>query len=168
MVTSKTTAVDWVLLNYRVPRDPSTPRIAIWRRLRRLGVAPLGDGLVALPDDIRTRERLEWVADQVEAAGGTATLWRAETLSRAEERRIAEGMSLARRAEYLSIIHDAQAADSAPEAERGRRVKRLRRELRDVQRRDYFPPAERESARIEVEKLARTTWPPLETGNRTR
>src|SRR5205814_10539904 len=28
--------VEWVLLAYRVPREPSSPRIAIWRRLRRL------------------------------------------------------------------------------------------------------------------------------------
>ena len=33
----------WVLLSYRVPREPSTPRIAVWRRLRQLGVAQLGD-----------------------------------------------------------------------------------------------------------------------------
>ena len=39
----------WVLLCYRLPREPSTPRIAVWRKLKRLGVAQLGDGLVALP-----------------------------------------------------------------------------------------------------------------------
>ena len=38
----------WVLLSYRMPREPSTPRIAVWRRLRQLGAAQLGDGLVAL------------------------------------------------------------------------------------------------------------------------
>ena len=26
----------WVFLLYRLPRDPSTPRIALWRTLRRL------------------------------------------------------------------------------------------------------------------------------------
>jgi hypothetical protein len=67
-----------VLLTYRVPRVPSTPRIAIWRKLRSMGVAQIGDGLVALPDDARTREQLEWVAADVDAAGGSAILWRAE------------------------------------------------------------------------------------------
>src|SRR5213080_3282008 len=55
----------WVLLAYRLPRDPSTPRIALWRTLRRLGAAQLLDGLVALPADSRTREQLEWAADGV-------------------------------------------------------------------------------------------------------
>jgi hypothetical protein len=29
----------WVLLSYRMPREPSTPRITIWRKLKRLGIA---------------------------------------------------------------------------------------------------------------------------------
>ena len=58
----------WVLLAYRLPREPSTPRIALWRRLRRLGAAQLVDGLVALPHDARTREALEWLADEDTAA----------------------------------------------------------------------------------------------------
>lgn len=45
----------WVLLSYRLPREPSTPRITIWRKLKRLGVAQISDGLVALPADARTR-----------------------------------------------------------------------------------------------------------------
>jgi hypothetical protein len=44
----------WVLLAYRLPREPSNPRVGVWRKLERLGVARLGDGLVALPADART------------------------------------------------------------------------------------------------------------------
>ena len=43
--------MEWLLLAYRMPREPSTPRIAVWRKLGGLGVAKLGDGLVALPAD---------------------------------------------------------------------------------------------------------------------
>ena len=63
------------MLAYRLPREPSTPRIAVWRRLRRLGALQLVDGLVALPLDPHTREALEWVAEEVEQAGGEATVW---------------------------------------------------------------------------------------------
>ena len=45
----------WVLLTYHLPREPSTPRITLWRKLNRLGVAKISDGLVALPLDSRTR-----------------------------------------------------------------------------------------------------------------
>ena len=47
----------WVLLSYRIPREPSTPPIAVWRKLKRLGVGQIGDGVVALPADARTTPR---------------------------------------------------------------------------------------------------------------
>ena len=40
--------ISWVLLAYRLPREPSTPRSALWRKLRRLGAAQVLDGLAAL------------------------------------------------------------------------------------------------------------------------
>jgi hypothetical protein len=54
-----------VLLAYRLPREPSTPRIAVWRKLERLGVARLGDGLVGLPADTRNREQVDWLAQEI-------------------------------------------------------------------------------------------------------
>ena len=66
---------EWVQLAYRLPREPSTPRIAVWRRLRRLGAVQVVDGLVALPRDSRTQEQLEWLADEIVEANGDATIW---------------------------------------------------------------------------------------------
>jgi len=74
---------EWVLLSYRIPREPSTPRIAVWRKLKRLGVAQIGDGLAALPADARTLEQFEWLAEEIDEAGGSSTLWRAELTSNA-------------------------------------------------------------------------------------
>ena len=58
-----------MLLAYRLPREPSTPRSALWRKLRRLGAVQVLDGLAALPLDARNREQLEWLADEVVEAG---------------------------------------------------------------------------------------------------
>jgi hypothetical protein len=143
--------VSWVVLLHRVPREPSTPRIAIWRRLRALGVAQLGDGVVALPEDARTREHLEWVADRVLEAGGTALLLRAQAFTRRDEQTIARGMAAARGEEYEHVRREADEADLDDGV---RRLRRLRKELRGIQRRDYFPPAERELAATAVSELA--------------
>ena len=145
---------EWVLFAYRLPREPSTPRIALWRALRRLGVVQLLDGLVALPADSRTREQLEWLADEVLEAGGEASVWLARPGSAAQERALATRMQGAVSAEYLSVLGDAQAALAAPSGERKRTLARLRRELRRVTRRDYFPSDEREHAVAAVEVLA--------------
>jgi hypothetical protein len=63
------------MLSYRLPREPSRPRIALWRQLKRFGVAQISDGLVALPAEARTREQLEWAA-AVAAVDRSATAGR--------------------------------------------------------------------------------------------
>ena len=48
----------WVLLIYRLPREPSRHRVAVWRKLKDLGALYLQDGVAALPEDAVTREPL--------------------------------------------------------------------------------------------------------------
>src|SRR3954468_5602586 len=95
---------EWVLLAYRLPREPSTPRIAVWRKLKRLGVAQLGDGLVGLALDARTREALRWLGDEIAEAGGEASVWLARPGTQAQERALAEAMAAAVVAEYAALI----------------------------------------------------------------
>lgn len=142
------------MLVYRLPREPSTPRITLWRKLRRLGVASVVDGVVALPLDSRNREQLEWLADEVVEAGGEATIWVARPSTAAQERALAASMSERIAGEYRSIVADADRALAAGTAERRRTLARLRRELRRVGSRDYFPPPERDQARAALERLA--------------
>ena len=141
-----------MLLNYRLPREPSTPRITVWRKLKRLGVAQLGDGLVALPADARTQEQLEWLADEIGEAGGTSTLWRARLTSRSQERALIRGMAEARAVEYRAIRDRATAVGST-DVEKLRARRTLRGELRKVRRRDFFPPPEWDEARAAVQAL---------------
>ncbi|MFH8386104.1 Chromate resistance protein ChrB [Kitasatospora sp. NPDC018058] len=143
-----------MLLSYRIPREPSTPRIAVWRKLKQLGVVQISDGLVALPADARTREQLEWIAEEVTEAGGTAGVWLAQPGTLAQERELAGAMATARADEYRKVAESAAALKGQPEAERLRAVRRLRTELHRIVRRDYFPPRERDAARAAVEHLA--------------
>jgi hypothetical protein len=146
--------LEWVLLAYRIPREPSTPRISVWRKLRRLGAAQLGDGLVALPNDARTKEQLEWIADEVLEAGGEATLWIARAGSAGQERSLAAAMAEAVGEEYLAVIEAADAAAGESDSARRRIAARLRRELHRIAQRDHFPPLDREKAHRAVERLA--------------
>jgi hypothetical protein len=146
----------WVFLAYRLPREPSTPRIAVWRKLRRLGVVQLLDGLVALPLDNRTREQLEWLADEVAEAGGQASIWLAQPGSVAQERSLVAQFQAAIAGEYQAVAAAATAAVDDEPTTRRRLLGRLRRELHRIAARDYFPPAERDLAHQAVERLAAT------------
>jgi len=143
-----------VLLAYRLPREPSTPRSALWRKLRRLGAAQLLDGLAALPLDARNREQLEWLADEVVEAGGEATIWVGELGSAAQERELARRMAEGVAADYRLLIDEVDTARGQPLGQRRRTLGRLRRELRRIRARDYFPPPERELAQQALAELA--------------
>ena len=138
-----------------MPREPSTPRITVWRKLRRLGAIQPVDGLVALPADARTKEQLEWVAEEVLDAGGEATVWLGRPGSAADERRLAARMSAAIAEEYravLAAVDEARREDSL--SARRRVLARLGRELQRIGRRDFFPPPERDEASAAVRRLA--------------
>lgn len=150
-------AEEWVLLSYRLPREPSTVRVTVWRKLKRLGVGQVLDGLVALPADARTREQLEWIADEVLAAKGEATTWLARPGSRAQEQALARQMTDAVASDYVAVTAAAREALDADDVAQRRTLARLRRELARIRSRDFFPPVERERAQRAVEKLATRT-----------
>jgi len=142
---------EWVLLAYRLPREPSTPRIVLWRKLRRLGALQLVDGLVALPADPKTTEAFEWLADEVVEAGGEAWTWRGQPGSKSQQQSLRERMAVAIAAEYQDLLNEAKAAQPLPTR---RTVERLRRELHRIEARDHDAPKEREAARRAIERLA--------------
>src|SRR5262249_3910021 len=128
---------------------------AVWRKLRKLGVVQISDGLVGLPAGARTREQLEWVAEEVTDAGGTAGIWLARPATRAQEGKLTQTMAAARATEYQALVAaTATASENADPAARAGMVRRLRNELRAIQRRDYFPPADRDHAGEAVKPLA--------------
>ena len=144
----------WVLLIYRLPREPSTPRIALWRSLRRLGALQVVDGVAGLPLDAHTREQMEWLADAVIEAGGEASVWLGEPAGTVERQRLTAASREARTEEYLAITTAAREArkDGTPAARRT--LRRLRAELRRVRARDHLGSPARAEAEAAVDDLA--------------
>ena len=147
---------EWVLLSYRLPREPSTPRIAIWRKIKRLGAAQLNDGLVALPDEPRTREAFEWLVGEISEAGGIATTWLAKPGLARFGHDLATELAKARATEYQMIIAEAAEASNLTGAACKAAKKRLQAELHRIGKRDYFPPAERAQAHAAVAAIVDT------------
>jgi hypothetical protein len=162
-------AVSWILLSTRLPREPSRLRLAAWRRLKRLGAVLLHDAMWVLPDDPRTRESFEWLAQEVEEQGGTAYLWEAAGLSPQQDRRLLDQFRREADARYAEIAHTARAIRDATLGgrRRGTRVRRpapdalnhalrqlrgLERALRLESRRDYFRAPARTTASATVDE----------------
>jgi hypothetical protein len=137
-----------------MPREPSTTRVGVWRKLRALGVAQVLDGLVALPATPESRERLEWIAGEVLEADGEATIWLGRLGSARRERELVASMNAAVAEEYEAVRLAAIAAADAGEVAQRRTLARLRRELRRIGTRDHFGARGRSAAQRAVESLA--------------
>jgi hypothetical protein len=130
-----------VLLVYRLPREPSRHRVAVWRKLKDLGALYIQDGVITLPEDAVTREQLEWLQLRVREAGGEATLWEARPGTVAEEAELVGAFRSSREEAYRSIIADAERLRRKAQMggeDLSEQLRKIEREFRAERRRDYF------------------------------
>jgi hypothetical protein len=65
----------WLILIYKVPPKPTSNRVYVWRKLKKLGSILLHDAAWILPSNSRTLEQFQWLASEIVELGGEATLW---------------------------------------------------------------------------------------------
>ena len=164
------TAVAWVALSYRLPSEPSRLRLAIWRRLKRLGALVQHDALWLLPADAKTREAFEWLAEEIEELGGTALVFEARSFGAAQDRRLIAAFRaeaderygiLAETAGEIGRLATRRRAPRAALAQARRQLAGLERALRLERRRDYFRAPVREAAATAIADAAAALEPLL-------
>lgn len=75
MAASSLSRAKWILLTYKVPRQPAASRVYVWRKLKQLGAIALQDAAWALPATAKTHEQFQWLATEICELGGEARLW---------------------------------------------------------------------------------------------
>lgn len=78
----------WLLLIHQVPPKPDYLRVKFRRRLQRLGAVPLKRTVYALPAGDQSREDFEWLARDIIAAGGEASVCEASFFDTQTDRRL--------------------------------------------------------------------------------
>lgn len=143
----KVTTSRWVLLSSRLPREPSRLRLTVWRRLRKLGALLLNESVWILPAGERTRESLEWLAQEIEEQGGAAWLWEASSIGAPQDRALVARFVAQADDRYRELAAAAEEAlrsanrtrrKSDPLTQPLRRLRVLERTLRLEQKRDWF------------------------------
>jgi len=129
-----------LVLAWRLPATSSTPRVTVWRTLRRLGAILLTPGAAILPFSDDHQERLDWIAQDVDDAGGQAWVLPVTELSAAEEARIRAQSRADRDEEYGRLLLEARALPPAS------RLASLRRQLESISQRDHFSASRRAEA----------------------
>ena len=68
----------WLLLTYKIPREPTAGRVFVWRKLKQLAAIAIQDAIWVLPKTRRTQAQFQWLATEITELGGEAILWEAD------------------------------------------------------------------------------------------
>lgn len=120
----------WLLMVYRVPREPSASRVYVWRKLKQLGAVALQDAAWVLPATPRTQEQFQWLAAEIVELAGDATIFVSEVLFASDTEKMAEEFNKPVREAYRQILAALRRKD--------RDLAELSRKFQQVQAQDYF------------------------------
>jgi hypothetical protein len=96
--------MEWIALSYTLPaRGTSSARVAVWRRLRRLGALSVAGGTQVLPARPECVEGFGWMAQEIAQADGEAVVMRVEEFDGLSDAELIERFQEARRADYVEV-----------------------------------------------------------------
>src|SRR5215211_9379199 len=135
----------WLLLLFSLPTNRNTERVAVWRRLKKVGAVQIKTSTYLLPDQPTQYEQFQWLAQQIRDYGGDSTLVRAQHIEGLTNQKATAMFNDARAKDYATVRKSLQtliarrknigADEAAGELER---LTRQFREIRDV---DFFESA---------------------------
>jgi hypothetical protein len=98
----------WRVLIYRVPTEPASKRVGVWRDLKRLGALYLQQCACIFPDIPGVTDEVNQVAAKIPALGGETFLLEVPRLQPADEARIIQSFRTLRANEYAEIIEECE------------------------------------------------------------
>ena len=123
----------WVLLVYKIPREPTASRAQVWRKLKRLGALLLHDAVWVLPATPWTREQFQWLAVEISELGGEAHLWESHLLLNGQADALIQQFQSRVDVAYQEILYELSQEDTDLVA--------LSRKYQQVRAQDYFHSA---------------------------
>src|SRR5882672_6873760 len=121
---------NWMLLVYKVPNAPTSGRVFVWRKLKKLGAILLHDSVWVLPATPRTREQLRWLANEITELKGEATVWESRLTLGIDEEKLIGQFTEAVELEYREIL--------AGLKKKIRDLAALSRQYQQAKMQDYF------------------------------
>jgi hypothetical protein len=97
---------NWILLIHQLPPKPTNLRVRTWRRLQKLGAVSIKNSVYVLPFNEKTYEDFQWLKQEIESAGGEATVFRAGSVEGATDEEIISAFRKVRAEEYATIAAD--------------------------------------------------------------
>lgn len=169
LMKDQTPKPEWLLLIHQLPPQPTNLRVRIWRKLQKLGALAVKNSVYALPFNEKTHEDFQWLKQEIEAAGGEATVFRAGAIEGATDREIIAAFRQARDEEYAQVTAELDGLTGAlREQKRGGHLSvgrlshyeaeldKLHKELERIVSADFFGAAGRAAALAAYERGHKT------------
>src|SRR5712691_8834533 len=102
----------WLLLVYKIPREPTASRAIVWRKLKRLGALLLHDAVWVLPATSWTHEQFQWLAVEIGELGGEAHLWESHLLLQGQAEALIQQFQNRVVSAYLEILDELEQDDA--------------------------------------------------------
>lgn len=168
-VTDSNIKQDWILLVHQLPPQPTNLRVRIWRKLQKLGAVAIKNSVYVLPFNDKTFEDFQWLKQQIESAGGEATVFRAGAVEGSTDDEIVATFRKARDEEYSIATAELDGLTGAiREQKRDRHLSvglvrsyeaeldRLHKELERITSTDFFQASRRAAAVAAYERCQKT------------
>ena len=134
----------WLVFSYSLPsKGQSSPRVTLWRRLRRLGAISVKTGVHVLPAQEECIEGFQWLAQEVQQAKGEALVIHVEQFEGLTDSQVIELFRAARQEDYAELQTQAEALEkdlkSKSESQPLREaIAKLRKRYNEILRIDFF------------------------------
>lgn len=92
----------WLVLAYRVPREPTRLRATVWRRIKALGAVYMQNSVAALPNGASNERSLRSLRREIVEMGGNAQVMQCVVLAGAAD--LVALYNAARDEEYTEIV----------------------------------------------------------------
>jgi hypothetical protein len=123
----------WLVLVYKIPREPAAGRVYVWRKLKRLGALLLHDAVWLLPETPWTREQFQWLAVEIRELGGEALVWESHMVLPGQDDTLVQ--------QFVADVDEAYQAIQAALQQADADLPALARQYQQVRARDYFQSA---------------------------
>ncbi|HYJ88658.1 MAG TPA: chromate resistance protein ChrB domain-containing protein [Pyrinomonadaceae bacterium] len=101
--TVQKTGRQWILLIHQLPPKPTNLRVRIWRKLQRVGAVAIKNSVYVLPATEATHEHFQWLKQEIESAGGEASVFRADSVEGTTDEEIIAAFRKARDDEFAAV-----------------------------------------------------------------
>ncbi len=136
----------WLVLMASLPPHPSSLRVRVWRKLRALGAVALKNAVYLLPATPEPTEQFQWLTQEIQKAGGEATLLKVDQIETMKRADVVELFRRARNEDYRQLAERyrkvleslGRKSGARMAARRAEELARLTREVERVREIDFF------------------------------